>query len=172
RIERYAISHMHMPEIIAMCERLIAQGFAYAAAGNVWFDVSKDADYGKLSNRKVEQQEAGLAAHDEPDAHQAPADELVRRDRLQKHGQDRDVEEIDERRDHVPDEVLVELEVRVALVRLHADAYADRNQKRDRATQRRSREDLRRDETQSGTGAAPNSSCDLRSRSRQTSSPA
>jgi cysteinyl-tRNA synthetase len=49
----------HMPEIIALCEKLVAEGKAYAADGNVWFDVGKDADYGKLSNRRPEDQEAG-----------------------------------------------------------------------------------------------------------------
>ena len=43
-----------------MCQRLIADGNAYAADGNVWFDVTSDADYGKLSNRRVEEQESGL----------------------------------------------------------------------------------------------------------------
>ena len=49
----------HMPEIIALCEKLVGEGKAYAADGNVWFDVGKDADYGKLSNRRPEDQEAG-----------------------------------------------------------------------------------------------------------------
>ena len=43
----------------ASARTLIANGHAYAADGNVWFDVAKDADYGKLSHRKVEEQEAG-----------------------------------------------------------------------------------------------------------------
>ncbi|HRK30240.1 MAG TPA: cysteine--tRNA ligase [Tepidisphaeraceae bacterium] len=59
-IDHFPRASEHMPEIIAMCERLVETGAAYAAGGNVWFDVAKDADYGKLSNRKVEQQEAGL----------------------------------------------------------------------------------------------------------------
>jgi cysteinyl-tRNA synthetase len=42
-----------------MCEKLIAGGNAYAADGNVWFDVTRDDDYGKLSNRRLEDQEAG-----------------------------------------------------------------------------------------------------------------
>ena len=54
----------HMPEIIGMIETLIEKGHAYATdgggAGNVWFDTATDADYGKLSNRKLEDQEAGL----------------------------------------------------------------------------------------------------------------
>ena len=41
----------HVPEQIEMIETLIANGNAYIAAGNVYFDVLSDADYGKLSNR-------------------------------------------------------------------------------------------------------------------------
>jgi cysteinyl-tRNA synthetase len=47
----------HIGDIIEMCEKLIASGNAYAAEGNVYFDVAKDPDYGKLSHRKVEEQE-------------------------------------------------------------------------------------------------------------------
>lgn len=49
----------HIPEQIGMIEELLAKGCAYEVEGSVYFDVSQDADYGKLSNRKVEQQEAG-----------------------------------------------------------------------------------------------------------------
>jgi cysteinyl-tRNA synthetase len=42
-----------------MCQTLVEKGCAYPAGGNLWFDVTKDPDYGKLSNRKVEQQESG-----------------------------------------------------------------------------------------------------------------
>jgi cysteinyl-tRNA synthetase len=42
-----------------MITRLIDKGYAYAAAGDVYFDVSKDSDYGKLCNRDPEQLEAG-----------------------------------------------------------------------------------------------------------------
>src|SRR5688572_29718184 len=48
----------HIAEIIEMCEKLIGNGCAYSAEGNVYFDVTKDADYGKLSHRKVEEQES------------------------------------------------------------------------------------------------------------------
>jgi cysteinyl-tRNA synthetase len=58
-IDRFPKASEHMPEIIAMCQSLIDKGFAYAADGNVWFDVTKDEDYGKLSHRKVEEQESG-----------------------------------------------------------------------------------------------------------------
>jgi cysteinyl-tRNA synthetase len=61
-IDRFPKASEHMPEIIDLTRRLIDAGFAYAADGNVWFDVTKDADYGKLSNRKVEEQESGTRA--------------------------------------------------------------------------------------------------------------
>ena len=49
----------HMSEIVAICQALIDKSFAYASNGNVWFDVTKDQDYGKLSNRRLEESEAG-----------------------------------------------------------------------------------------------------------------
>lgn len=43
-----------IPQIISFIERLIERGFAYATQdGNVYFDVAKSADYGKLSNQNV-----------------------------------------------------------------------------------------------------------------------
>jgi cysteinyl-tRNA synthetase len=48
----------HIPEQIKMIETLIAKGHAYAANGSVYFDVTTDDDYGKLSNRKIEQSES------------------------------------------------------------------------------------------------------------------
>jgi cysteinyl-tRNA synthetase len=49
----------HIPSMIAMIERLIAQGFAYEAEGHVLFDVPAMADYGKLSGRSLEEMIAG-----------------------------------------------------------------------------------------------------------------
>ncbi len=49
----------HIPGMVAMMERLIAKGCAYASGGDVYFDVSKDADYGKLCNRDAALLEAG-----------------------------------------------------------------------------------------------------------------
>jgi cysteinyl-tRNA synthetase len=46
----------HIGDIIAITQNLIDRGFAYVAGGDVYFDVTKDPDYGKLSNRKVEEQ--------------------------------------------------------------------------------------------------------------------
>lgn len=59
----------NIPEIIAMIEQLIADGFAYASAqGNVYFRVKKFPDYGQLSNRTIEQlQVADNPADDKED---------------------------------------------------------------------------------------------------------
>jgi len=49
----------HIPEMIDIMRGLIDKGYAYAAGGDVYFDVLKDDDYGKLCNRDPEQMEAG-----------------------------------------------------------------------------------------------------------------
>ena len=48
----------HIIEQIEIIEELIAKGFAYEVNGSVYFDVTKDKEYGKLSGRKTEDQEA------------------------------------------------------------------------------------------------------------------
>ena len=54
----------HMAEIIDFTQKLIDKGFAYASDGDVFFDVGKDREYGKLSGRSLEamQGEGGGAA--------------------------------------------------------------------------------------------------------------
>lgn len=49
----------HIAGMIAMMQTLIAKGYAYPAGGDVYFDIAKDDDYGKLCNRDPEQLEAG-----------------------------------------------------------------------------------------------------------------
>jgi cysteinyl-tRNA synthetase len=58
-IDRFPKASEHMGEIVEMTKQLIGKEHAYAAEGNVWFDVASDADYGKLSHRHVDDQEAG-----------------------------------------------------------------------------------------------------------------
>jgi cysteinyl-tRNA synthetase len=43
-----------MPEIIQFINCLVDRGFAYVSDGDVYFDVGKDASYGKLSNRSID----------------------------------------------------------------------------------------------------------------------
>ncbi|MDE2406801.1 MAG: cysteine--tRNA ligase [Xanthomonadaceae bacterium] len=49
----------HMPQMIAMIERLIADGHAYAADGHVLFAVGSFEGYGKLSRRDTDEMLAG-----------------------------------------------------------------------------------------------------------------
>jgi len=50
----------HIDEIIAMIEALMAKGYAYAADnGDVYYDIAKFAEYGKLNRRDPEQMMAG-----------------------------------------------------------------------------------------------------------------
>lgn len=44
----------HVPQMISMVERLVSKGHAYEAEGHVLFAVQSMADYGKLSNRSLE----------------------------------------------------------------------------------------------------------------------
>ncbi|MDX2077468.1 MAG: cysteine--tRNA ligase [bacterium] len=49
----------HVPEQIKMIETLLRKEHAYVANGSVYFDVTTAPTYGKLSNRKLEEQEEG-----------------------------------------------------------------------------------------------------------------
>lgn len=48
-----------MAEIIEIIQKLIDNGFAYEKDGDVYFEVKKYKDYGKLSNQKIEELELG-----------------------------------------------------------------------------------------------------------------
>src|SRR5437764_14440235 len=58
-IDRMPKATEHIDGMIAMMRGLIEKGYAYPAGGDVYFDITKDADYGKLCNRDPEQLEAG-----------------------------------------------------------------------------------------------------------------
>ena len=49
----------NMEEIIEIIQKLIDNGFAYEKDGDVYFEVKKYKDYGKLSNQKIEELELG-----------------------------------------------------------------------------------------------------------------
>ncbi|MEZ4448720.1 MAG: cysteine--tRNA ligase [Nannocystaceae bacterium] len=49
----------HVPEVIAMIERLIERGLAYAEGGDVYYKVAAFAEYGALSKRSLDDLQAG-----------------------------------------------------------------------------------------------------------------
>ena len=63
----------HIPEQIDLVGKLIDKGFAYESNESVYFDVSRLKDYGKLSGRKLEEQESGARIEINPEK-KHPAD--------------------------------------------------------------------------------------------------
>jgi len=48
-----------MDQIIAMIQGLVDKGFAYAKDGDVYFRVTRDSQYGKLSGRRIDDMQSG-----------------------------------------------------------------------------------------------------------------
>ena len=49
----------HVPQMVALIERLIAKGMAYPVDGDVYFDVRRFPGYGRLSGKNLEELQAG-----------------------------------------------------------------------------------------------------------------
>ena len=49
----------HVPQMVALIQRLIARGVAYALEGGVYFEVRRFPSYGKLSGKNLDELEAG-----------------------------------------------------------------------------------------------------------------
>ena len=62
RADLYPKATEHIPEIIDMISTLVDTGAAYESHGSVYFSVSADDDYGKLTRRSVEQMLEGTRA--------------------------------------------------------------------------------------------------------------
>jgi cysteinyl-tRNA synthetase len=58
-VDHFPRATEHIGEITRMIHGLVEQGYAYPSGGDVYFEVGKDPDYGKLCNRDPEQLEAG-----------------------------------------------------------------------------------------------------------------
>src|SRR6476620_7626417 len=58
-IDHFPRATEHIGGMIEVIQKLEQKGFAYQVDDGVYFDVSKDPDYGALSNRDPEQMEAG-----------------------------------------------------------------------------------------------------------------
>ena len=63
----------HIPEQIDLVSTLIDKGFAYESNQSVYFNVAKLKDYGKLSGRKLDEQESGARIEINPEK-KHPAD--------------------------------------------------------------------------------------------------
>lgn len=57
----------HIPQMIKMISALIEKGYAYEKNGNVFFDVTKFKDYGKLSGNTLENLKVGARLEEHPD---------------------------------------------------------------------------------------------------------
>ena len=57
----------HIPQMIKIIEGLLQKGFAYEKNGNVFFDVTKFPDYGKLSGNTLENLKVGARLEEHPD---------------------------------------------------------------------------------------------------------
>ena len=57
--DRYPRVSDFMPQILDMVRVLEEKGYAYARGGDVYFDVSRDEDYGRLSGQKPDELESG-----------------------------------------------------------------------------------------------------------------
>jgi cysteinyl-tRNA synthetase len=55
----YPRATRHIGEILSLIATLIEKGYAYAAGGDVYFEVRRKADYGKLSGRDVDEMRSG-----------------------------------------------------------------------------------------------------------------
>ncbi len=63
----------HVAEMIEIIGKLVRKDYAYVGKEGVWFSVSQMSDYGKLSGRKTEDNEAGARVDVDPDKRN-PAD--------------------------------------------------------------------------------------------------
>ena len=65
-IDHFPKATDHIGGMIEVIQALIKKDYAYEVDDGVYFDVSKDTDYGKLSNRDPEQMEAGARLEPNP----------------------------------------------------------------------------------------------------------
>lgn len=63
----YPRASAHIPQMIKIIEELIHKSLAYEVNGNVFYDVEKFKDYGKLSKKKLEELKVGARLEEHPD---------------------------------------------------------------------------------------------------------
>jgi cysteinyl-tRNA synthetase len=65
RAEHYPKATEHIAEMIALVERLVAEGIAYVRDGSVFFRIADDPDYGRLSGIDLDQVRRGERVADD-----------------------------------------------------------------------------------------------------------
>ncbi len=68
----YPQATIHIQEIIEITAALVNKGIAYVVDGNVWYDVSKFPEYGKLSKKSIEELKEGARIEPDPTKRNAP----------------------------------------------------------------------------------------------------
>jgi cysteinyl-tRNA synthetase len=63
----YPRATAHIPEIIALVQKLVERGAAYESGGDVYFEVRKWPTYGKLSKKNLDELIAGASERVDPD---------------------------------------------------------------------------------------------------------
>lgn len=58
---------VHIPQVIKMISALIEKGYAYEKNGNVFFDITKFSNYGKLSGNTLDNLKVGARLEEHPD---------------------------------------------------------------------------------------------------------
>jgi len=66
RAHHYPRATEAIPEMVRIVEGLLAKGHAYVVDGDVYFRVTSDPDYGKLSGRSLEELQAGARVEVDP----------------------------------------------------------------------------------------------------------
>jgi len=51
--DHYTAATQHIPDMLAIIEKLVEGGFAYVVNGSVYFEVAKDPEFGKLSHLSI-----------------------------------------------------------------------------------------------------------------------
>ena len=59
----------HVPDMVTLVERILANGYAYEAKGSVYFDVARFPGYGRLSGNTLDDLMAGARVEVNPDKH-------------------------------------------------------------------------------------------------------
>lgn len=57
---------LHIHEMIALIQALVAKGVAYSVDGDVYFEIRRAPDYGKLSHRSLDELQAGARVEVDP----------------------------------------------------------------------------------------------------------